>query len=820
MKKNLFSFGLVLIGISLFAQLPNTYDLRDVDGINYVTSVKSQQGGTCWTHGAVAAMEGNMLMTGVWANAGEEGEPALAEYHLDWWNGFNQHYNEDVTPPTGTGLVVHEGGDYMVTSAYLSRGEGAVREIDGQSFDSPPVRHIDSYHYYYPRDIEWFTIGTDLENINTLKQSIIDNGVMGTCMCYDGSFINGNYMHYQPPSNNLDPNHAIAIIGWDDDLVTQAPEPGAWLVKNSWGSDWGNDGYFWISYYDKHSCRHPEMGAITFRNVELMQYDNVYYHDYHGKRDVFDEGSSVFNKFIATSTELLKAVNFYTSSDNVNYTVTIYDDFDGSSLQNPLSTISGNIAVQGLHTLDLDMVINISTGDDFYVFLELSDGIYAYDRTSDVPVLLGADSRAIVPSTANEDESYYNSNNSWTDFYNYNDPSGFQHTGNFCVKVLTGSTGLKVLPGQSFQSEGNMGGPFNPEEQVYTLINKGIEAFDYELINDPETEWVTLTGELTGTLESGDSLDITIEINELANELENGAYTANLQFINTSDHVGDCSRDIILLIGEPIVKHEWLLDEDPEWNRDGDWSFGQPTGEGGDHGSTDPTNGFTGDFVLGYNLNGDYPNNLDEMHLTTEVIDCSNLYGVTLKYMQWLGVESSEFDHAHVRVSTDMENWTTVWTNPAEEMPGGSWVEHEIDISEVANNQDTLYLRWTMGSTDGGWTYCGWNVDDIQILGIEALSTDINEIDFGESKLNTYPNPFNSQTTIEFELSESVYVSVDILDMQGRTIRNLLDAQQTAGTYQIVWDGTDNSGQQLSKGVYIVRLSSGNKISTKKLLFY
>ena len=736
MKKLLLIVLVLFIFQFLQADPPATYDLRNVGGQNYVTSVKNQTGGTCWTHGAMASIEGNLMMTGVWIANGEIGEPNLAEYHLDWWNGFNQFNNDDLTPPSGSGLEVHQGGDYRVTAAYLSRGEGAVRDIDGQSYNTAPARSEPSYHFYYVNDIEWYVAGTDLSNINTIKNKVMEHGVMGTCLCYDSQFIS-SYIHYQPPTSTLDPNHAVAIVGWDDNKVTQAPLPGAWLIKNSWGESWGLSGYFWISYYDKHCGQNPEMGAVSLYNAVLQPYSKIYYHDYHGWRDTFTQYNKAFNRFVAEDDEILQAVSFFTATENVDYTVKIYDDFLGGILQNELSSQTGFIEYTGLHTITLDTPVTLNVGNDFYVYLELSDGGLAFDRTSDIPVLLGANYRTIVESSANPGESYYNNGFGWLDLFDYNfsNPT-WDESANFCIKALTKERGICIHPEESFNSSGPAGGPFSPSEMTYFIINNEASTISFEASYDLSCDWITLSGDVFCFIAAGDTAEVTVQINNNANILQDGLHSSSIYFTNVSNHYGDTTLEVKLAVGEPTLRHSWYMDANPNWDNQGQWAFGQPTGGGGQYGGPDPTTGYTDDNVMGYNLNGDYPNNLSETNLTSSAINCSGMYGVTLKFWRWLGVEQPLYDHAYVRISNDGSNWYTVWENE-ETIEDYAWTQMELDISEYADDQANVYLRWVMGETDGGWQYCGWNLDDIEIYAYDAVYHPIELYSFETSYVDS-----------------------------------------------------------------------------------
>ncbi len=172
-----------------------------------------------------------------------------------------------------------------------------------------------------------------------------------------------------------------------------------------------------------------------------------------------------------------------------------------------------------------------------------------------------------------------------------------------------------------------------------------------------------------------------------------------------------------VIVGSFVKIADQTMDTDPGWTTEGQWAFGQPTGGGGEYGGPDPTSGHTGNKVYGYNLNGDYANSMSEYDLTTTSFDCSSVSNTTLKFRRWLGVEQSMYDHAYVRVSSNGTNWATIWQNSGT-VSDSSWGEYEYDIASVADGESTVYLRWTMGTTDTAWRYCGWNIDDVEIWGL------------------------------------------------------------------------------------------------------
>jgi len=399
----------------------DSYDLRNVDGTSYVTPVKNQGSyGTCWCFGTMASIESSILMQGNWLGLGTV--PDLSENNLNNGVGFYP-------------IPVDQGGDYRMSAAYLTRGSGPVYESDDPYHNTSTP--IDQPVHYYVRDIEWYNAGQDLSNIGEVKNALTTYGAVSTCIYWYGIYFNASKgSYYQPAADTNLPNHSVTIVGWDDAKVTQAPQPGAWLCKNSWGSTWNGDGYFWVSYYDKHAAKDPEMGAVSFHNVVPAFQQRIYGHDDHGWCAEKDYAYAM-NAYNAAEAGQLAAVGFYTVEPDVEYVIRIFSTLENGTTSGLLAEKSGSYDAAGYHTLDLDAPISVANGEAFYVSLYVNNGSQAVDMTVMKNVLLAGEttySGYLVESEANAGESFYSVDGSlWADLYDVQS----DHSANWCIKVLT-----------------------------------------------------------------------------------------------------------------------------------------------------------------------------------------------------------------------------------------------------------------------------------------------------------------------------------------------------------------------------------------------
>ncbi len=177
--------------------------------------------------------------------------------------------------------------------------------------------------------------------------------------------------------------------------------------------------------------------------------------------------------------------------------------------------------------------------------------------------------------------------------------------------------------------------------------------------------------------------------------------------------LGDLTETTIEILKQRGLIFREFFDADPRWKTEGAWQFGIPSGD------TDPSAGNTGQNVYGYNLAGDYSNNLSQSeYLTSQPFDCSRYDKVSLYFWRWLGVERSSSDRATVEASNDGVQWTVVWTNsPSTFTRDTNWVLVASDISAVADRHSNVSVRWGMGPTDSSNTFTGWNIDDVEIYG-------------------------------------------------------------------------------------------------------
>jgi len=176
--------------------------------------------------------------------------------------------------------------------------------------------------------------------------------------------------------------------------------------------------------------------------------------------------------------------------------------------------------------------------------------------------------------------------------------------------------------------------------------------------------------------------------------------------------------------------HEVLLLEDKfesatgPWLLNTGWQRGAPAGGGGECGFPDPSYAPQGYRIAGYNLEGDYGWMNAPRSMTSFVLNCTGLVGVHVKFWKWLGVGSPPYDRASIEVSNHPEHWywTVLWEN-TDRVTDSTWTEIVMDISQFADDQPFVYLRFCMGPNNVFDNYCGWNIDHVRVIGYRCDTT-------------------------------------------------------------------------------------------------
>jgi hypothetical protein len=214
------------------------------------------------------------------------------------------------------------------------------------------------------------------------------------------------------------------------------------------------------------------------------------------------------------------------------------------------------------------------------------------------------------------------------------------------------------------------------------------------------------------------------------------------------------------------------MDTDPHWTLDAgtppcQWQWGVPAGGGG-NGYNDPTSGYTGANVMGFNLSGDYTNNMPAtQYATTPSFSTLGYQNLTLTFRRWLGVNAPRYDHASLQV-WDGTNWTTLWQNTAA-LVDTSWQLETYTLPASAENQPSVRLRWGMGPTGSSVIYPGWNVDDVDVTGNYtgpygiADSATVNE-DSTANQLNVLANDLHSRPLTITGVSSALHGTVTVIN--------------------------------------------------------
>ena len=328
-------------------EIPERFDLREK---GWVTPVKDQGFmGACWMFGSLGALESALMR---YANR---------TYSLSVNNAQNSmlQYSKYGTP------TLVEGGSIFGSIAYLIDWLGVFPEdYDGYDelgkisslFITPENIHVENAVCVPARN-------NALDN-NQIKDALMKYGALsvGHNADFDKSkYYNPEHAAQYYNGNIKEGNHRICVVGWDDNysrdnFINKPAGNGAWICKNSWGTDWGDKGYFYISYYDLSFASDESVGYIITNDT----YNRIYQNDVGGKLARYNV-NCYRSTFTSDEDELIAAVGTYFDKAGDNYQFTIY--VNGVAVHSQ----QGKSSFGGYETIKLSKYVQIKKGDNFTV---------------------------------------------------------------------------------------------------------------------------------------------------------------------------------------------------------------------------------------------------------------------------------------------------------------------------------------------------------------------------------------------------------------------------------------------------------------------
>lgn len=445
------------------SSLPVSYDLRN-DAI--VTDIKDQgASGICWAFSALKSAESNAIRK----NLLPIEKANFSENHLAW---FSFHASQKTADPlqldgfypisNDVDAAYYRGGSALIASFTLARWSGIVMEntaplqVSNQrqiktmantmaKKQTEKLRYQSNYHMQNATCY-------DKADRNVIKKTLLTKGALSVGFFYAKNYLYTNtnnittyYQNTRKGSAAINSaNHCVTIIGWDDNFsrdnfpASRRPgQNGAWLIANSYGTSVGDQGYFWLSYYEPSICE-----IYSFEVEPSDNYDTNYQYDGAGW------GSAIVGKQNAVKAaniytaqkdyhQTLKAVGLYTINDNQAYKIQIYTN---SKKNKPTSgklvsssTTSGRIPYNGFHTIPLKQAVKLKAGTRFSVVVTYSDcptgnnymPIEGKNQTSSQSAI-----QTIYGSKAGQSFYYAPSEKKWVDI----SENGYN---NLCVKAFT-----------------------------------------------------------------------------------------------------------------------------------------------------------------------------------------------------------------------------------------------------------------------------------------------------------------------------------------------------------------------------------------------